>query len=478
MPDLSLHHIDLISRDISRQEIVFSHLIHDLIDHVCCDVENEMQNGLSFADAYGKVKQKMGPRRLKEIQEETLYTVDTKYRYMKTMMKISGVAGTILLGTAALFKIQHWPGAGIMMTLGAFVLSILFLPSALGVLWKETHSSKRIILFLSAFLTGILFIFGVLSKIQHWPGSGIVLTIATISGVFIFIPSLLVSKLREEETKSMKLVYIFAAIGSICYALGLLFKIQHWPLSTTIMIIGLLLLFFVAFPWYIWHTWKDESIVSARFIFIIVGSLALIVPAALINMNLRRTYDTGFYIQMNQQQAFYNYNYAKNQYLIKGLTDSLNLSVAGKIHGKTTELLQLIDDTSIKMVAESEGKPGLPVFNPQQVRQTENGSEIQYNMLKEPFSRGPVQNYLLPGCLYRQELEAALTDYRNYLSALPSGAETKPLQGLIDASIYLPGEKPENNETSLMSGLHSLLLLKNSLLTVELSALTSIARHK
>ena len=59
----------------------------------------------------------MGSRRLKEIQEETLYLVDTKYRNMKNLMKFSGVAGTILFGFAALFKIQHWPMAGIMMTL-------------------------------------------------------------------------------------------------------------------------------------------------------------------------------------------------------------------------------------------------------------------------------------------------------------------------------------------------------------------------
>src|SRR5512136_2035765 len=119
MPELSLHNIDQISRDINSQEIVFSHLLEELIDHVCCDVENEMQNGLNFNQAYLRVKKKMGPRRLKEIQEETLYAVDTKYRQMKNTMKISGIAGTIMFGFAALFKIQHWPAAGILMTLGA-----------------------------------------------------------------------------------------------------------------------------------------------------------------------------------------------------------------------------------------------------------------------------------------------------------------------------------------------------------------------
>jgi hypothetical protein len=72
MPDLSLHNIDQISNDISREEISFSHLLDDLIDHVCCDVEHEMKMGKNFNDAYKAVKEKMGPRRAKEIQEETL----------------------------------------------------------------------------------------------------------------------------------------------------------------------------------------------------------------------------------------------------------------------------------------------------------------------------------------------------------------------------------------------------------------------
>ena len=90
MPDLSIENIERISRDVRRQEITFSHLLDELIDHICCDVENEMQNGLTFLEAYRRVKQKMHPRRLKEIQEETLYAVDTKYRNMKNTMKISG----------------------------------------------------------------------------------------------------------------------------------------------------------------------------------------------------------------------------------------------------------------------------------------------------------------------------------------------------------------------------------------------------
>src|SRR4030043_75129 len=193
MPELSFQNIDQISRYINRQEITFSHLPEDLIDHVCCDVEYEMQSGLNFSEAYQKVRQKMGSRRLKEIQEETLYAVDTKYRQMKNTMKISGIIGTVLLGFAALFKIQHWPLAGVMLTLGAVTLAFVFMPSALGVLWKETHSRKRLFLFISAFLAGMFFILGTLFKIQHWPAAGIILTLAALFMMVFFVPALLVS---------------------------------------------------------------------------------------------------------------------------------------------------------------------------------------------------------------------------------------------------------------------------------------------
>lgn len=287
MPDLSLHNIDQITRDVRSQEITFSHLLDDLIDHICCDVEDEMRSGLDFNHAYQKVKQKMGRRRLKEIQEETLFAVDTKYRQMKNTMKISGVAGTIIFGLAAMFKIQHWPGAGILLTLGALILALVFLPSALSVLWKETKSAKRLFLFISAFLAGAFLISGVLFKIQHWPGAGPILIAAYASG-FLFIAALLVNRLSDPEGKSKRLAYILGALGAVLYVTGLLFKIQHWPMSATMMLSGMILAVFVAFPVYTYVTWKDESHVSSMFIYMAVALLLIVIPGTLVNLQLQR----------------------------------------------------------------------------------------------------------------------------------------------------------------------------------------------
>jgi drug/metabolite transporter (DMT)-like permease len=477
MPELSLHHIDQISRDISRQEITFSHLPEDLIDHVCCDVESEMQSGLNFAEAYHRVKKKMGLRRLKEIQEETLYAVDTKYRFMKNTMKISGVAGTVLFGFAALFKIQHWPGAGQMMTLGALILAFVFLPSALSVLWKETHNRKRIFLVITAFFSGMLFILGTLFKIQHWPMAGSILTLAAISGILFFIPALVISRLSDQENKAKRPAYMLGAAGIVLFVAGMLFKMQHWPLATMFIIIGIILLCYLAFPMYTWLTWKEESYISPKFIFLVTGFLLIVVPGAMITLNLQHSYQSYYYPNNDQQNALYDYLFRNNSSLISRYKDSLNYPKMEQLHSKTSGILTILSNIQKKMVQESEGQPGKPAVSASQISQTETGQEILYRELSRPFDPGPVKVFLMSGCSTRRELNSSMTEYVNYLTSITPPEDLLKYKKMLDTETFLPEGNPDKGEMSLMSGLHSLEIMKNGLLTVESCVLNTIARH-
>ena len=133
MYELSINNINYLTREISKSGITYSHLLDDLIDHVCCDVENEMKKGLPFEKAYEEVKQKIGIDGLQHIQNDTIYLIDKNYRTMKKTMKIFGVLSPILMALGALFKIEHWPTASILLVLGFFFLTFLFLPSAIYV---------------------------------------------------------------------------------------------------------------------------------------------------------------------------------------------------------------------------------------------------------------------------------------------------------------------------------------------------------
>jgi hypothetical protein len=476
MPELGLHHIDQISRDIARQEITFSHLLEDLIDHVCCDVENEMMQGMSFTEAYRKVKQKMGSRRLKEIQEETLYAVDTKYRFMKNVMKISGVAGTIMFGFAALFKIQHWPGAGILITFGALTLALVFLPSSLSVLWKETHNRNRLFLVISAFLAGMLFIFGILFKIQHWPMAGPILILAAIFGILFFIPALTLSRLSDQENKSKRHVYILGALGFILFVTGMLFKIQHWPFATLFIITGILLLFFLAFPMYTWLTWKDENHVSSRFIFLVIGYLLIVIPGTMIALNQQNSYQTYYYRNNSQQTFMNNYLYLNNR-VKASLLDSLSYSKAEQLHERTRKVLADISNIQEKMVLESEGEPGKPAVSSDLIYATEAGKNILYAKLSNAFNTNPTKDFLFPGCSARQDLDKSLAEYASYLASIMPAEDMLKYKKMLDTETYLSSESFANAKVSLMSGLHSLEIMKNGLLTIESCVLNIISKH-
>jgi hypothetical protein len=475
MPELSIQNIDRIARDVKRQEIIFSHLAEDLIDHICCDVEYEMENGLTFYEAYARVRQKFGKRRLKEIQEEALYATDIKYRFMKNTMKFSGVAGTILFGCAAMFKIQHWPGAGIMLTLGALILAFVFMPSALGVLWKETRSGKKLVLFISAFLSAGFFITGILFKIQHWNGAAVFLLMTGVTVVFLLIPSILAASLQDPESKRERPVYISGAIGLMAFFAGFLFKIMHWPGAGILLIGGLLIIFLIVLPWYTWLKWKDQKYIKPEFIFLIAGSLSIILPAVLLNLNLQRSFDEGFYSNLEEQQSLYNCMFQTRGEFIASYQDSLSYQLMQQLDSRTGDLLRIIATIEQKMIGESEGEPGNPVENPSQIKQTGNGPEIEFRLLSYPFHTSPVRDFLMTGAESRSALEGAITEYRSYLSTIISANTFKEVDKMLDPSTYLPLRGSENRRISMISGLHSLAVMKNCLLTVEQYALRKIA---
>ncbi len=478
MPELTIYDIERITSDVISQEIIFPNLADELVDHICCDVEYEMEKGLNFNEAYNRVKQKIGKRRLKEIQEETLYATDSKYRIMKTTMKFSAVAGTVLFGVAAMFKIQHWPGAGIMLTLGALILALLFMPSALGVLRKENRSRKRQVLFISAFLSAGLFITGILFKIQHWNGGGPILILAGIVVVFLLIPSLLSATLQNTENTALRPVYIAGAVGLAAFFTGFLFKIMHWQGSGILLLGGLAVISLAVLPWYTWLKWKDERHVRPEFIFLIAGLLSVIMPSALLNINLQRSFDEGYFTNLEEQQALFNSMFRTKDELLASYQDSTAYELMREIDSRTGGLLEVIYIVENRMVGESEGKPGYPVTYPSQVIQTDAGPKIRFRQLSFPFHIYPVQDFLVTGTESRDALDKAVQEYRSWLSSTLPADTWNEVDGMIDLSKYLTVPVYGDSRKSMLSGLHSLAVMKNSLLAVEQYVVRELAENE
>jgi hypothetical protein len=243
------------------------------------------------------------------------------------------------------------------------------------------------------------------------------------------------------------------------------------------MMCGMAIIFFVVFPWYTLITWKEDKNVSAKFIVMVAGSLALILPGVLINLSLQRNYDAGYYTQQKEQQALSEYKFTNNQSFISNCKDSAASPVLAAINGKTNDLLKLINDTEAKMIAMAEGKSGVPAVLTYQIKETGSGPAVQYNLLRAPFHNVPFREFLRDGSVSRTELTTALKEYSDYLSGLTPGSDFAKYAKLLDPSTYLPEFNPETDRISLMTGLHMLELMKNGILTAESHALSVVVNH-
>ena len=146
-----------------------------------------------------------------------------------------------------------------------------------------------------------------------------------------------------------------------------------------------------------------------------------------------------------------------------------------QLHNRTNDLIKSINAIEFKMVALAEGKKGQPVSDPVQVKQTATGQQIDFNLVHDAFTYEPVNKYLFPGTEGRMELEKAIADYRNYVAGLDSLHLNINLSLVADPSAYLPVNMDENERITMMTGLHSLALLRNAILAFESRALTEIA---
>lgn len=475
MAELNLYHIDQITSDVKMQEIGFSHLFHDLVDHICCDVEYHMQQGMSFDEAYNMVKSKIGFRGLKRIQEDTLYVVDSKYRYMKKLMKISGVAGTVMLGIAVIFKISHWPLAGMFLTLGAIILSFLFLPSALTVLWKETKNQKKLILFIAAFIAGVAFIIGMLLKIQHWPGAAIMVTLGLVTGIFIFIPSLLSQLFADKEKKHKRPLYLAGAFSLVLYGAGFWFRLMHWPMAGLFIVTGSFALICIVLPIFTWIQWKEEKHVNARFIFMVVAPLLFILPGALVNLNLERNYEGGFYLRLEKQEALINLQKAGNLKILSLYEDSVDFQKMQAVHTAAENLLGTINLIQHNMVTVSEVSAGTPDQALLSLKGPKINTTVNYGDLKKPFHPSPSSFMLLPGCQARTILENEVSGYEKILTDLLGNDWTKKQSTLLNVSSFLPEGVAEFRNLALAPDLNRLSILESGILLTEAAALKEIS---
>lgn len=189
----------------------------NLLDHVCCIIEQNLSHDGDFEDFYKKTIPKFCKSELWEIEEETINLLIFKHYYtMKKIMIYSGAISAVLLSAGIIFKFMHWPGASAGILLGTVLLSLVFLPLMFTLKIKEKQSGKDKLIIGIGTLVGILFSLSILFKILFWPGANMMAMTSLGMLGFLFIPVYFLNGIKNPDTKvntTVTTVILIAACG-------------------------------------------------------------------------------------------------------------------------------------------------------------------------------------------------------------------------------------------------------------------------
>ena len=477
MYQLKLSDIELIRLDISRQRVTYSHLLDDLVDHVCCDVEAEMDEGLSFKQAYEKVRSKFGINRFKKIQEETLILIDKKYKSMKKFMKVFGVLSPSLMAVAALFKIQHWAGAGVMLVLGFFFLCFFFLPSAIYVLNAENRTDKKhLFMKLSGLISSVIFLLGILFKVMHWPGAGIALSVGLFMLGIIFLPSLIFAKISDDKGEGKRAAYLVGLFAGLFYIAGFLFKIMHWPGAGLAILIGLILFAMIFIPLFVFAHYKNESHVSGHFIFVMIASMMAVLFLSFMALTVTKDALSAFAVVEEQMDDVLDDLEDKNSVIVREMINtSEGDGIVASVHQKTGEIESWIEDLKRELVI---------AIEPENTAAIAGGKVDCSIIIRKDATSIPAEILIAQG--KASQLAEKIREYKGYLL---SESDDTDLASRLDLLLDISGvrvagdhEIPWENATfehrTLVSNLNTLTTIQIELRLAEKEFLKGVSEKK
>ncbi len=159
MACLNKQQIDYIRDDLKKHDVSRSFLFNEWVDHVCCDVESMMNQGIPFEEAYGRATREKFNKQVHSAHKEVQQFLNHPYVGIKKLLLFAFG----LFAAGWLFNLQgmgNWLGL-----LSFIILSIVYLRIAADFFRKRRVRKKYSFLSALSFLsfagtlTGILLIF-------------------------------------------------------------------------------------------------------------------------------------------------------------------------------------------------------------------------------------------------------------------------------------------------------------------------------
>jgi len=168
----------------------------NLIDHLCCAIEQKMKRGTAFEQALDSAINELAPNGFKEIEFETFLMLNTKQITMKKLTYLTGLIFSIFASVGMLLKIFHLFGANEILMLGFAGLALFFVPLLMAIRKPGKSSFERKRDNVALFSLLLISIGGVL-KVLHVVAANETLIIGTAVFSFAFLPMTFLKMYRE-----------------------------------------------------------------------------------------------------------------------------------------------------------------------------------------------------------------------------------------------------------------------------------------
>jgi hypothetical protein len=141
---------------------------------------------------------------------------------MKQKIYILGLVTCLVTFAGAIAKVNHWPGAAVLLVMGTGCLLLLFIPSALLDHYKAQEPRRNSALYIVTWLTCFVVFTGMLFKINHWPHAGLFLLIALPFPYVVFLPLFLRVTAKNKNFNIYNLVFVLSLLAFNSVFSGLL----------------------------------------------------------------------------------------------------------------------------------------------------------------------------------------------------------------------------------------------------------------
>lgn len=167
---------EIVRKFVDAHKLKLKTLRDDIIDHLCCVIENELEKKKSFEQILNEAVAELAPEGLKELESKTIFILNFKRMLIMEKLKYSiGFLGSLALTGGAVFKLLHLPGANELFMMGYLTFFLAFFPF-LTFGWYKGDTTKmlserlKIVLGgISSILLGLAGVFKILQlQESHW----------------------------------------------------------------------------------------------------------------------------------------------------------------------------------------------------------------------------------------------------------------------------------------------------------------------